>query len=394
MNTFSTDCIRKNDFQADTALINLLKTQWQDYINTISPYPGGFHGKGIVICAGGAAYLTCAWINITMLRMNGCTLPIEVWYNTNELNDEVIAALAELGVKCENISKYTDSDIQDIAIKPFAILHSSFREVMFLDADNNCMADPTYLFDSEQYRLYGTIFWPDFWTTEHTNPIWEITGSADFDSIEQESGQIVINKEMCWKELNLCLYFNLNREYYYEMLLGDKDTFKFAWLALGTKYNMIETHVGFCGFEEPGKGFYGLTMVQHDFNGDIVFMHRNWFKWDITKDDESVWYIIKRFKPTAKIRTFSFNYLEAGTFRREFWDIQGDVETLSFQKLFGDYEYRCLGILKDFRSSDLYSRFLLHIYFAYFRPGYSEGFTENIFSINRSAEIPDKKFCK
>jgi len=77
-----------------------------------------------------------------------------------------------------------------------------------LDADNTCGVNPEFLFHVGEYEKYGAIFWPDFWETSKDNPIWEIAGVKYREMKEQESGQIIINKERCWKELNLCLYFN------------------------------------------------------------------------------------------------------------------------------------------------------------------------------------------
>jgi len=387
---FSEDCIRTTEFEPDQDFINSLKNEWQEYVHTIEPYPGHFKGKGIVICAGLVTYMTCAWVNISILRKHGCILPIEVWYSGNELTEEVISAFETLGVKCKNCQDYTTLDIENFAMKPFAILHSSFKEILFLDADNNCLTDPSYLFDHEHYQSTGAIFWPDFWTTDKNNPIWKVVASEDFDSIEQESGQILINKEKCWKEINLCMYFNINKEHYYSMLLGDKDTFKFAWIALRSPYYMIPTHVGGCGFSEPDTGFHGLTMVQHDFNGNILFLHRNWMKWDITKDDETLWIEIKRFKPNAK-KLFFEKHFSRDNYRHPFWDIKGDVESIPFRDLFGDFELTCLEILKDLRNRPFYGRFLLYAYFYYFRPGYSEGYMDNFHATDNLSTAPAEK---
>lgn len=171
--------------------------------------------------------------------MNGCVLPIELWYIGDEMTAGTIEALKPLNVTCRNALDHNPTSLSGYALKPFAIIHSSFREVLFLDADNNSPFDPVYLFDSVEYHSYGVIFWPDFWRTHPDNPIWEITDSSDYQTFEQESGQILINKERCWRELNLCLYFNYKEKDYYRMLLGDKDTFKFAWLALGTSVTQV-----------------------------------------------------------------------------------------------------------------------------------------------------------
>ncbi|WPQ62317.1 hypothetical protein SIO70_28565 [Chitinophaga sancti] len=379
MNVFTENLVRQNSYRSDEHTIALLRKGWQEHIETIPPYPGHFEGKGIVICAGGITYMTCAWVNVSMLRMTGCTLPVEIWYTGAELNPETISAFSQLGVECKNSLDYISSDIKGLSLKPFAIMHSSFKEVLFLDADNNCVKDPAYLFHDILYQAYGTIFWPDFWITEQINPIWQIIGSTDYQSTEMESGQILINKEKCWRELNLCMYFNQKREHYYEFLLGDKDTFKFAWIALGTPYNMISRCVGTLGFEGSRKGLvYGLTMVQHDTAEDILFLHRNWLKWDITKEDEPVWGKIKRYTPDAMDRRCMMNVLTIGGEKKAFWDLIGDVEILDFKEQFGDYELRCLDILRTLRNYKFYSRYLIHHHFLLCRPGYSLGMNDKI----------------
>ncbi len=377
---FTREGFRKLNFPLGPQPIAALRKQWQDYAANIKPYPGRFSGRGIVICAGGISYLTCAWVNISMLRKNGCRLPIEVWYTGSELDEEVIGILAEMDVVCKNAKEYSILEVANYSIKPLAILNSSFREVLFLDADNVGVADPTYLFDDEHYKATGTIFWPDFWKTEKTNPIWQIVGSEQYDLIEQESGQLLINKERCWRELNLCWYFNLNREYYYQLLLGDKDTFKFAWLALGSPYSMVPTPVGFAGFREDTGQFHGLTMVQHDFSGRIIFLHRNWLKWDITLNGERVWWMVKRFRTDAVEKAFCFQHLQRGELKLKFWDLDGDVVYDLFDDLFGDFEAQCLNVLAKLREEEWYARFLVHAYLVRSRPGYSQGQTKEGFA--------------
>lgn len=42
-----------------------------------------------------------------------------------------------------------------------AFLVRRFSEVLYLDSDNILLADPTYLFDHQLYKLNGAVFWPD-----------------------------------------------------------------------------------------------------------------------------------------------------------------------------------------------------------------------------------------
>lgn len=367
---------RTAEFYPDQEQIDRLKREWREFAARIEPYRGSYNGRGIVICGGGIRYFTCAWVNIHLLRKKGCTLPIELWYTGDELTEEAEMILKPLDVACKNVKDHTRQDISGYALKPFAILHSDFKEILYLDADNICTTDPTYLFDSEEYRSYGAIFWPDIWITDRSNPIWEITGSDDYQSIEQESGQILINKERCWRELNLCLFFNENSGDYYKMLWGDKDTFKFAWLALRSKYHMIATPVAYCGYNKISRSFFskGVSLIQHDLAGSFLFIHRNLFKWDVTSEGEIVWGKVKRFKRNARERVFNTTlFFVKDDINYYGMDIEGDVEVIDFQKIFGDLELTCLQILKHLRQSDFYSRFLLHSYFVYFKPGYSAG---------------------
>ncbi|MFT5822254.1 MAG: alpha 1,2-mannosyltransferase [Crocinitomix sp.] len=352
---FSEDCFRKVIYAPSFLSINRLKKNWKSHITTIPEYPGKFEGKGIVICGGGQLYFTCAWINISMLRKSGCKLPIELWHLEHELTTEIIVQLGELGVICKNINKHGGGDLENFALKPFSIINSAFQEILFLDADNNSLVDPTYLFDQPEYLKHGTVFWPDFWFTEKSNPIWKVLELEPIELNEQESGQILIDKKRYWKELNLCLYFNKERKYYYKMLHGDKDTFKFAWLALKSKYYMIKTPVGHCGLTDPRNGyFFGSSMVQHDFKGEILFLHRNMLKWFYSDENEKIWKEIVRFKknPTDKkmIRHFENEI--------SYFCIGGDVDVMNSEDLLGAYEADCLSVLKTLRESKFYKDFL------------------------------------
>lgn len=377
---FSADCIRKINFRPDKTFAPRLKREWQEYASHIPPYPGHFKGRGIVICAGGAAYFTCAWVNVVMLRKTGCTLPVEMWYTGKEMTKECIGAMEQLGVTCIDSLDYGQGNFQNYALKPFAILHSSFREVMYLDADNICVTDPSSLFESAPYLATGALFWPDLWKTDTTNPIWEVLGVPYTPTFEFESGQLLINKEKCWKELNLCTFFNRKREDYYKFLLGDKDTFKYAWMALKTPFHLVRFPVGFCGAVDSVAGFCGMTMVQHDLDGNVLFLHRHWIKWDITMPEELMWVQIKRFRPDARDRIYEEKHIERVGGSIKFADIRGDVEVLSFTSLLGDIELECLQALNALRNSDVFASLMLHTYFQYFRPGYANGHTSNMFN--------------
>jgi len=372
INDFTAGFVRVNNYRVTKSQISARRKEWQKHVNTIPAYPRKFSGRGIVICAGGYTYITCAWINISMLRKRGCTLPIELWFEGREINEHMIREFARLGATCVNCRDFTQSDLTNYAMKPFAILNSAFKEVLYLDADNNCVEDPSYLFDSDEYTKHGALFWPDTWSTDDKNAIWKIVGPTDVEIAEQESGQVLINKELCWRELNLCMFFNMQRDFYYKILLGDKDTFKFAWAALGTKYHMIPLRPALAGFVDAGGRFCGMSMLQHAPDGRFLFLHRNLLKWGQTKDNETLWMKIKRVKGNGKDANLRQIIARFRNTHMDFVDIDGDIEEFSFEDVFGQYELECLELLRELRGSRAYNTFLIDQFLVKTRPGYSE----------------------
>lgn len=356
---FNTNGIRTANIDFYKSDIKRIKKRWKDYMNSIEPYPDKFKGRGIVISAGGVGYFTCAWILIKGLKASGCHLPIEVWYYGNELSDGIIKELESLKVSCNNLSDFIPANSSGYLYKPLSILKSKFEEVLFLDADNYCVKNPEFLFDSNEYKEFGAIFWPDFWQTAKENPIWQISGVPYSNEKEQESGQILIHKKKCWRELNLCYYFNLTKRIYYEFLLGDKDTFRFAWHALKKDFYYIGIEPSTCGYFTSSGAFRGITMVQHSPDGEICFLHRNLLKWDVVENDQKYWEIIRSFVNQANIKNYIIGKSELGHF---YMNLEGEITDIPFKKLFGRLESECLQILKDLRESKFYRDYLLYTY--------------------------------
>ena len=233
-------------------------------------------GRGIVICGGGIKYFTCAWVCINMLRHVGCALPIELWYlGADELNAEMSRFLLPFGVKCvdgrEMCKKHPSRILNGWELKSYAIIHSAFREVLLLDADNVPVIDPSFLFESPEYKEMGAIFWPDFGRLGRDRSIWSLSGVQYRDEPEFETGQIVVDKARCWKALQITMWMNEYSDFWYQHIHGDKETFHIAWRKIGQDYAM------------PARGIQRLkgTMCQHDFQGRRIFQHRNLAKWTL-----------------------------------------------------------------------------------------------------------------
>ena len=147
------------------------------------PFPEErFAGRGIVICAGGQRYFTCAWVLISVLRsVHQTKLPIQVWHlGRSEMSEAMQILLEEQGVEVVNaetvLHRYPAKVAGPWPLKPYAIAHSRFREVLSLDADTVPLADPGAILDWDLYRESGFLFWPDIIDLLEANPIWSISG--------------------------------------------------------------------------------------------------------------------------------------------------------------------------------------------------------------------------
>jgi alpha 1,3-mannosyltransferase len=143
------------------------------------------------------------------------------------------------------------------AAKPMAMLLSSFREVILIDADVLFFVDPTTLFSDPDYLRLGALFFrdrlfapadrADFITKSLPSPLsqnilqsnrWWLGTSQHM----QESGVVVVDKWRHFVALLLTTRLNgpdrdgndaLRKKGVYEMMHGDKETFWLSWEMAG-----------------------------------------------------------------------------------------------------------------------------------------------------------------
>jgi len=286
---------RNNHYDDQPLTLQTARPACERFIEKISDYPGKFAGRGIVICGGGIKYFPCAWVCINMLRHLGCSLPIELWHlEPQEMDGEMKALLEPLNVQCIDaleVRKTSPSRrLGGWELKPYAILHTGFREVLLLDADNVPVVNPEFLFESKPYKNRGAIFWPDYGQFKKSQIIWDNCGLERPPGPEFESGQIVVDKQRCWQALSLAMWFNEQSDFYYEHLHGDKETFHLAFCKLEKSFAM------------PARRIQPLyaTMCQHDFQGKRIFQHRNTDKWNLFLTNKEV----RGFRYETKCRAF------------------------------------------------------------------------------------------
>uniref|UniRef100_K3XC26 Uncharacterized protein n=1 Tax=Globisporangium ultimum (strain ATCC 200006 / CBS 805.95 / DAOM BR144) TaxID=431595 RepID=K3XC26_GLOUD len=266
-------------------------------------------GNGIVIVVY-PKLMTSAYATIRTLRSYGCVLPIELWVLESEMarspkKTEILRAVQE---KYGPVSVKTikDPTVTGFTTKIHAIYNSEFENVLFLDADNVPVKDPTYLFYSKEFQANSAIFWPDFWHPKNTifniqelSLLWELVDMPFVDMFEQESGQILINRRKSAVAMEVLQFYAFHRPNHFDRLIlahGDKDLFRLAWMKTNTDFYMVPYPPGAAGTIRENK-FCGMTMVQYDATGEVLFLHRNAKKLNgrVTVMDEPYWTHLQSF---------------------------------------------------------------------------------------------------
>ena len=111
------------------------------------------------------------------------------------------------------------------------------------------MRDPTYLFYSDEFVATGSLFWPDYWRPANTifninrdSMLWELTGVDYLDMLEQESGQVMVDKGRSGRQMEVVMFYAFHQPRLIETLnvaYGDKDLYRLAWIKTKTPFSMI-----------------------------------------------------------------------------------------------------------------------------------------------------------
>jgi hypothetical protein len=202
----------------------------------------------------------------------------------------MLGLMQELGVDCINAYEKAREDpirrLDSWELKSFAITYSRFEEVLYIDADNVAVQNPEFLFDQPEYLETGAVFWPDRylgpgsgqeWLKRDAWSICRVTYSLE---PEIEAGQLLINKKKCWRPLMIALHLNEHSDFYYGYFYGDKDTFHLAWRRAQFPFALVPHGIRNLGDSD--------VIVQHDFNGRILFQHRNGDKWNLNREPKHV----------------------------------------------------------------------------------------------------------
>lgn len=196
--------------------------------------PDNLSGRGIIF-VGEGKYWAGIVIAVRLLLEIGCKIPIQVWYNGaigRELNDIP-------GVTLINARQFRKNHPARILggweIKTYAILHSGFKHVLYLDADAYCVTDPSPLFDL--LDIYPFVYWADF---DKQNVRWQYYAINGQHIPSVQGGQLFINLESFWRETMIAHFINMHSDYFYSHQFGDQDSWVVALAATAIKYYRID----------------------------------------------------------------------------------------------------------------------------------------------------------
>lgn len=205
------------------------------------PYFGSSAGDGIVY-VGGGKYWPMIVAGIRVLRDTGCTLPVEVWYRgkCEEVEHKDIEGLNVRLCDVDGMaSVFGDSRIPTGRVckggweaKLYAIYHTNFDRILFLDADAYCINDPRTLFHlltpDEPF-----VYWKDLPAQANVvrwDDVYEPGKRAGVPQVQ--GGQLIIDRIKCQSLIHVCNWMCQHSEYFFKKFYGDQDTWRVG-LALG-----------------------------------------------------------------------------------------------------------------------------------------------------------------
>lgn len=235
-----------------------------------------------LVTVGGGKFFPPLLVSLRVLRRTGTTLPVEVFIPEQDYEAELCETVfPALGASCRTFPEIPPLKLDSFQFKVFAVLFSTFEDVLLLDADDFPVSDVEPLFSSQPYQETGMIVWPDFWGTA-VSPLYYLVSGQQPIAIsarpKSETGQLLMNKRRHWRTLMLSAYYNYFPDVYYPMLCqgcigcGDSETILPAAEAMGLPYYYVKTPPLHVGHRMKDGGIQGHVIAQYDAVDDFEAM--------------------------------------------------------------------------------------------------------------------------
>lgn len=241
-------------------------TGWPDPIQQIdlflSAVPAGprtARGDGVVTsCDGNSLQQTLnAAILFSCIRATGYTGMIQCWCTGPREFSQWWADLAWQNWAAEIVSAqdygflghlqagpvfkdrvYTPQVMNGFTLKLFAMKETHFQTAIWLDYDSHPVLDIRYFLRAYEYQKHGLILWQDPLDCEYGSNFEAFGLKPTAPTQGTEVGQVVMDRERCWKELSLAYWFCAHGDYWFNHTYGDKDAIWLACLKTGKPYTL------------------------------------------------------------------------------------------------------------------------------------------------------------
>ncbi|KAF7727321.1 hypothetical protein EC973_007630 [Apophysomyces ossiformis] len=222
-------------------------------------------GRGIVICIGNSQFQYAATTIRAIREVLKSDLPIEVFYiREDDLSVQKRQYLENefSHIKIKQIDQFINdwyTRFNGWSLKPYAILASSFNEVLLMDADVYFFKNPDMLFEDPAYQKTGSLFFYDrtLFPNWENGRLWLQSFLPTHSSLvkrtrwwnlksahEQESGVVLVNKQKSLLGLLAACKMNDKREreqVTYKHAHGDKETFWIGYEMMQTPYAFVRS---------------------------------------------------------------------------------------------------------------------------------------------------------
>lgn len=204
-------------------------------------------GDGI-IWVGGGKYWPGIVVGVRLLREMGCSLPVEVWYrgecewvrpeDVTGLGVELIDADAMSAARGDSRIPRGDQWAGGWECKLYALTHTRFDRVLFLDADAYAVSDPRPLFD---LLTWGRpfVFWEDLPRMVDSINWPRVLPEGDRATPTVQGGQFLIDRRHTARLLNVAHWLCQHSDYYFCWLYGDQDCWRVALAAGACAYRSL-----------------------------------------------------------------------------------------------------------------------------------------------------------
>ncbi|KAI8064627.1 mannosyltransferase putative-domain-containing protein [Gongronella butleri] len=331
----------------ETQLFPWLSPTWKSAFDINGKYDEA-RPRGIVMCVGNGQYHYALRAITAVRRTLKSKLPIEIFaIDDGDLSPAKREVLREFeNVRIFNVMDIVGKEGTEFggwALKPYAMVASSFKEVILMDADVYFLRAPETVFDDEGYKATGALFFYDRtlfgdwrigrdWLSsflpsmsslvKHTR--WWRLQSAH----EQESGIVVIDKSRALLGLMATCKMNGKRErdeVSYKRMHGDKESFWVGFEMMQTPYAFVKSHAAVLGalgdagddntvcgnimhLDAQGKPYWWNGAIYRDKNR----WHDRYMKFESYAIGESWEFETSCIKETDQIHTLSDEFKKIG----------------------------------------------------------------------------------